>query len=161
MPLNRPVIGIDVAKEFCFYAAVSPLGNPFLKPFKALNTKQGLLFALEQIKKVEDTFGSKPLISLESTGHYSARIVHFFLKQGFEVFLINPLISHSIKNSAVRKVKTDAVDALDLAKLLFFQEFRPAVMPTEALTNLKLLARTRFQLARATYHSIKSAGCSY
>ncbi|WP_026084569.1 MULTISPECIES: IS110 family transposase [Pelosinus] len=62
-------------------------------------------------KKSGETFRSKPVISLESTGHYSARIVHFFLKQGFEVFLINPLISHSIKNSLVRKVKTDSVDA--------------------------------------------------
>lgn len=147
MIVNRPVIGIDVAKEFCVYAAASPDGKPFLKPFKALNTKQGLLFALGQIKKVEDTFGSKPLISLESTGHYSARIVHFFLKQGFEVFLINPLVSHSIKNSTVRKVKTDAVDAFELAKLLFLQDFRPSIVPSDALANLKLLARTRFQLA--------------
>ncbi|WP_144408424.1 hypothetical protein [Pelosinus fermentans] len=30
---NRPVIGIDVAKDFCFYAAASPSGTPFLKPF--------------------------------------------------------------------------------------------------------------------------------
>ncbi len=147
MIVNRPVIGIDVAKEFCVYAVASPDGKPFLKPFKALNTKQGLLFVLEKIKKVEDTFGSKPLISLESTGHYSARIVHFFLKKGFEVFLINPLVSHSIKNSTIRKVKTDAVDAFELAKLLFLQDFRPFVMPSNALANLKLLARTRFQLA--------------
>ena len=147
MVSNYPIIGIDVAKHFCFYAAVSPLGKPFLKPFKAFNTKQGLLFALDQIKKVENAFGIKPLISLESTGHYSARIVHFFLKQGFEVFLINPLVSHSIKNSAVRKVKTDPVDALELAKLLLLHDFHPTHLNSDALTNLKLLGRTRFQLA--------------
>ncbi len=144
---DRPVIGIDVAKDFCFYAAASPSGTPFLEPFKALNTKQGLFFALGQIKKVEETFNSKPVISLESTGHYSARIVHFFLKQGFEVFLINPLISHSIKNSAVRKVKTDSVDAFELAKLLFLQDFHPTYIPSDAFANLKILTRTRFQLA--------------
>jgi transposase len=144
---NRPVIGIDVAKDFCFYAAASPSGTPFLKPFKALNSKQGLLSALGQIKKVEETFNSKPVISLESTGHYSARIVHFFLKQGFEVFLINPLISHSIKNSVVRKVKTDSVDAFELAKLLFMQDFKPTYIPSDVLANLKILTRTRFQIA--------------
>ena len=143
---NRPSVGIDVAKNFCFYAAVSPTCTIFLKPFKALNTKQGLLFALEEIKKVEEAFSSQPVIVLESTGHYSQRIVHFFLKRGFEVYHINPLISHSIKNSAVRKVKTDQVDALELAKLPFLHNLRSTTMPKEQITNLKVLARTRCHL---------------
>jgi len=143
---NRPSVGINVAKKFCFYAAVSPTYTTFLKPFKALNTKQGLLFALEQIKKVKEAFSSCPVIVLESTGHYSQRIVHFFLKQGFEVCHINPLISHSIKNSAVRKVKTDQVDALELAKLPFLQTFRPTTLPKEQIANLKVLTRTRCNL---------------
>ncbi|WP_040294032.1 IS110 family transposase, partial [Acetonema longum] len=73
--LNRPVIGIDVAKEFCVYAALSPNGSPYEKPFKEYNTKQGLLSAVDKIKKVGHTFQSDPLIALESTGHYSQRIV--------------------------------------------------------------------------------------
>ena len=146
MIVNRSVVGIDVAKDFCFYAAAAPDSTPFLKPFKALNTKEGLLHAIRQIKKVEETFGSKPLISLESTGHYSSRIVRFFQKQEFDVYLINPLISHSIKNSAVRKVKTDSVDAFELAKLLFLQDFHPAYIPSAALANLRILTRTRLQL---------------
>lgn len=152
--VNRPVIGIDVAKNFCYYAAVSPTCTTFLKPFKALNTKQGFLFVLGKIKKVEEAFSSKPVIALESTGHYSLRIVHFFLKQGFEVYHINPLISHSIKNSVVRKVKTDRVDALELAKLLFVHTFHSTTMPTEQLANLKILARTRGQLVRQRVESL-------
>jgi transposase len=144
--INRPAIGIDVAKDFCVYAAISPNGTILLNPFKALNTKKGLFFALGEIKKVEDAFGSKPAIVLESTGHFSQRIVHFFLKQELDVFLINPLISHSIKNSSVRKVKTDQVDAVDLAKLFFTQDLHNTYVPSEALANLKTLSRTRFQL---------------
>ncbi|SMC41352.1 IS110 family transposase [Sporomusa malonica] len=146
MLISRPAIGIDVAKDFCVYAAVSPNGTILLNPFKALNTKKGLSFALGEIKKVEDAFGSKPAIVLESTGHFSQRIVHFFLKQELDVFLINPLISHSIKNSSVRKVKTDQVDAVDLAKLFFTQDLHNTYMPSEVLANLKTLSRTRFQL---------------
>lgn len=151
---NRPSVGIDVAKNFCFYAAVSPTCTTFLKSFKALNTKQGLLYALEQIKKVEEAFSSQPVIVLESTGHYSQRIVHFFLKRGFEVYHINPLISHSIKNSAVRKVKTDQVDALELAKLPFLHDFRPTSMPKEEISNLKVLARTRCHLIEQRITSV-------
>lgn len=160
MLVNRPVVGIDVAKNFCFYAAVSPTCSTFLKPFKALNTKQGLLFVLEQIKKVADTFGSNPVIALESTGHYSQRIVHFFLKQGFEVYHINPLISHSIKNSVVRKVKTDRVDALELARLLFVHTFRPTTMPQEQLANLKVLTRTRGHLVEQRAKSVNQLQCA-
>ncbi|SFM34104.1 IS110 family RNA-guided transposase [Pelosinus propionicus] len=68
------------------------------------------------------------------------------MKQGFEVYHINPLISHSIKNSAVRKVKTDQVDALELAKLPFLQKLRSTPMPKEQIANLKVLARTRCHL---------------
>ena len=160
MLVNRPAIGIDVAKNFCFYAAVSPTCTTFLKPFRALNTKQGLLFALGQIKKVEEAFSSKPVIVLESTGHYSQRIVHFFLKQGFEVYHINPLVSHSIKNSVVRKVKTDRVDALELAKLVFVQTFRPTTMPKEQLANLKVLTRTRGHLVEQRAKSVNQLQCA-
>lgn len=160
MLTNRPSVGIDVAKNFCFYAAVSPACTTFLKPFKALNTKQGLFFAMEQIKKVEEAFCSQPVIVLESTGHYSQRIVHFFSKQGFEVYHINPLISHSIKNSAVRKVKTDKVDALELAKLPFLHSLRSTPMPNEQIANLKVLARTRCHLIEqrtTTINQLQSA----
>lgn len=152
--INRPVVGIDVAKKFCYYAAVSSDCTTFLKPFKALNTKQGLLFVLGEIKKVEEALSSKPVIALESTGHYSQRIVHFFLKQGFEVYHINPLISHSIKNSVVRKVKTDRVDALELARLLFVHTFHPTTIPQEPLANLKILTRTRGQLVMQRVESL-------
>ncbi len=160
MLTNRPVIGIDVAKNFCFYAAVSPTCTTFLKPFKALNTKQGLLFVLGQIRKVEEAFSSKPVIALESTGHYSQRIVHFFLKQGFEVYHINPLISHSIKNSVVRKVKTDRVDALELARLLFVHTFHPTTMSKEQLANLKVLTRTRGQLVEQRANLLNKLQCA-
>jgi transposase len=148
MFFNRPAIGIDVAKEFCVYAAVSPNGKILVNPFKALNDKKGLFFALNEIKKVEKAFGSKPAIILESTGHFSKRITHFFLKQELDVFLINPLISHSIKNSAVRKVKTDQVDAVGLAKLFFNHDLRNVYMPSQTVANLQNLSRTRFQLVQ-------------
>lgn len=102
-----PVVGVDVAKEFCFYCVLSPDGKKYLEPFKAFNTKKGLDFVLNKLEKVEKAFNRKPAIVLESTGHYSPRLVHFFCKNGFEVFLVNPLQSHSIKNSYIRKVKND------------------------------------------------------
>lgn len=147
MENGHPVIGIDVAKEFCFYAVLSPTGKTYLEPFKALNTNKGLNSVLQKIKKVEKAFSSTPVIVLESTGHYSNRLVHFFMKNGLKVFLINPLLSHSIKNSTIRKVKTDKVDAEELAKLYFLQDLREYELSNESFENLKVLSRTYFHLS--------------
>lgn len=141
--IRRPPINL---KLHCNYAVLSPLGKTYLIPFKALNSKAGLEFVLEQIKKAEDAFNSKPVLVLESTGHYSQRIVHFFIKHDCKVFLVNPLISHSIKTSTIRKVKTDKVDAEELAKLFFVQELRETKIPNEYFINFKALSRVNFHL---------------
>ncbi|AOT69391.1 IS110 family RNA-guided transposase [Geosporobacter ferrireducens] len=142
-----PVIGADVAKDFCYYAALSPTGETYLKPFKALNTGEGLASVINQIEKVEKAFNRKPVIVLESTGHYSNRLVHFFTRHNLKVYLINPLLSHSIKNSTVRKVKTDKVDAEELAKMYFFMNLKEHQMQDEYLENLKILTRTHYHLS--------------
>lgn len=142
-----PVVGIDVAKNFCYYSILSPTGETYLKPFKALNTKDGLMSVIKKIEKVEKTFSKKPVIVLESTGHYSHRLVHFFIKNGLKVFLINPLLSHSIKNSTVRKVKTDKVDAQELAQLYFIKNLREFKLSGEYLEGLKVLTRTQYHLS--------------
>lgn len=142
-----PIVGIDVAKSFCFYAVLSPAGDVFMKTFKAFNDKEGFDFVIRQLKKVEDAFNSKPAIVLESTGHYSQRIVHFFCNRGFKVFLVNPLISHSIKSSLIRKVKTDKVDAEELARLFFMRPLREFVRQDEQYFNLKALSRAAVLLS--------------
>ncbi|WP_432409309.1 IS110 family transposase [Wukongibacter sp. M2B1] len=144
---NCPVVGVGIAKNFCYYCVLAPTGDTYLKPFKALNTKEGLKSVLKKIEKVEKAFSKRPVIVLESTVHYSNRLVHFFIKNGLKVFLINPLLSHSIKNSTVRKVKTDKVDALELAKLYFIKDLREFKMSSTHLENLKVLSRTYCKLS--------------
>lgn len=149
-----PVVGIDVAKEFSYYAILSPQGEPFTKTFKGFNDKEGLDFVLRKLKKVENAFHSKPAIVLESTGHYSQRIVHFFYNRGFKVFLINPLISHSIKSSLIRKVKTDKVDAEELARLYFIKPLKEVKLHNDYFLNLKVLSRTAVLLAEQRVNTI-------
>jgi transposase len=147
MVQQYPVVGIDVAKNFCFYAVLSPKGEVFMKTFKAFNDKEGFDFVIRQLKKVEDAFNSKPAIVLESTGHYSQRIVHFFCNRGFKVFLVNPLVSHSIKSSLIRKVKTDKVDAEELARLLFLRPLQEFVRQEDYYLSLKTLSRAAVLLS--------------
>lgn len=147
MELNCPVVGIDVAKESSVYCVFSPSGTVHLKPFQVSNDAQGLYSVLETLKKMEETFGSWPILVIESTGHYSSRLVHFFTRNALEVFLINPIISHFIKNSGLRKAKTDKLDSEELARLPFVLDLRKYQPKTEQMANLQILCRTAYHLS--------------
>lgn len=148
MKKDTPVVGIDVAKDFSYYAVLSPEGKVFIKSFRALNTREGLESVLTQIKKVEKQFGSKPAFVLESTGHYSNRIVHFFVENDLKVYLINPLLSHSIKNSTVRKVKNDKLDAEEIARVFFYMDLIQHQRMDKNFESLKVLTRTYHQFSQ-------------
>lgn len=145
---NRPIVGIDVAKESSYYCVLAPSGEIYLKPFEAKNDLAGLEYVLDRLRKAEEAFGVKPAVVLESTGHYSSRLVHTFTSHAYEVFLVNPIQSHSIKVSSIRKVKTDKVDCVDLAKLYMVKELRPTNITSSQSADLRVLCRTYLELAK-------------
>lgn len=142
-----PVVGIDVAKEFCYFSVLSPDAKVHIKPTKIINNRTGWENMISTFKKVEEVFKCRPIILLESTGHYSENFVHFFIRNDFKVFLINPLQSHSIKSSGIRKAKTDKLDCLDIAKLYFLIDLREYELSDEYTANLKILTRTQFHMS--------------
>lgn len=142
MENNCPVVGIDVAKEKSWYCILSPSGSVYRKPFEVSNCGKGLSSVLAVLKKVEETFGSWPTLVIESTGHYSSRLIHFFTRNTLPVILINPIQSHSIKNSGIRKTKTDKLDCEELARLPFMLELRVYEPKTPEMADLQTLCRT-------------------
>jgi len=144
---SYPVVGIDVAKESCYFTVLAPDSKVHIKPTKILNNKTGWMEMVSIFKKIEEVFKSRPIILLESTGHYSENFVHFFIRNDFKVFLINPLQSHSIKSSGIRKAKTDKLDCMDIAKLYFLIDLREYKFSDEYTSNLKILTRTYFHMS--------------
>ena len=142
-----PVVGIDVAKEFCYFAILTPDSKVFNNPAKVMNDEPGWDSMIEAFKKAEEAFNEKPTILLESTGHFSEGLVYFIIKNGYRVILINPLQSHSIKSSGIRKAKTDKLDCLGIARLYFLIDLREYVMSSEGIANLKILTRAHFHLS--------------
>ena len=147
MKTKCPVIGIDVAKESSYYCILDPEGRVYRESFEAKNNLKSLKMVLQDIKKAEKEFGLKPVIILESTGHYSNPLVHFFAKKDFTILLINPLQSYSIKNSQIRKLKTDKVDAKELAELYFLKDLRPFGKFDLPIEDLKILTRAFVKLS--------------
>ena len=105
--LNSLVVGIDVASEFSFASVLAPDGSQFRKPFKFSHTADGFTYFLEQIKKAEEEFSTKPVFFRESTGVYHLTLFHFLKNKKVETFIINPLVTNCNKNKDIRKVKND------------------------------------------------------
>ena len=136
-----PYVGIDVASEFSYYGIVRPDGSDYGEPIKANNDASGLKFILNKLNNAEKTLG-KPTLVIESTGHYSSRLVYFFTRNDFKVILVNPLQSHAIKNCTIRKVKTDKMDCRELARLPLLTDLRVFQLQDDDTANLKVLTRT-------------------
>lgn len=147
-------VGIDVAskKHDCFLMQ-DETGMIYSKPFSIDNNEEGYKKLHTAITNfVEQTKDSNVRIGLESTGHYSNNILNYFYKAGYQVALINPLLTNmDRKATSVRKTKTDKVDSQAICMFLQrnkydFQPYTPSLYHIEAL---KSLTRQRFQLVKA------------
>jgi len=103
--------------------------------------------AVELLKKTEKDFDSRPFVVMESTGHYHKILFHSLYKAGFEVSVINPIQTDSIKNIGIRKVKNDKVDARKIALLYRFQELKTTNIPDEDIECLRSLCRQYYKLS--------------
>lgn len=94
---TKTVIGIDVTSEFSVATILSPNGDTFKKSFKFYHSLSGFKNLMEEIKKAEKEFSMKPLIFMESTGIYHSNLFYFLMKNNYEAFVINPLVTNSNK----------------------------------------------------------------
>lgn len=120
----RPIAGIDVGKYFSEMVILSPSNEIAARMKINHDSYADIERAIELLNKAEKDFASRPFVVMESTGHYHKILFHSLCKHGFEVSIINPIQSDSIKNIGIRKVKNDKVDARRIALLYRFQELK-------------------------------------
>lgn len=147
-------VGIDVGSAFSYMSIVDPDEDLILKPFKIIhNDLNSLERALAAIKKAEETNSLKSRTFLESTGIYHFPLFCYLMESGFEAFVINPLITHSIKNIGIRKVKNDKLDSIGIAKLGLKPDLQVSVMPVKLVLELRALTRNYYGLVdiRSSY----------
>lgn len=135
-------VGIDVASEISWARIVRPDHKPIGKPIKIDHKSiESLDFFVEQIKKAEEQNDLKARILMESTGVYHIPLYYYLMELGFEVLIINPLITDSNKNQGIRKVKSDKTDALRIAKTAFTYELKQSLIPSDTVLNIRSLIR--------------------
>lgn len=135
----QPIAGIDVSKYFSEMVVISPTNEVLARLTIHHNNPSDFDRAIEILKKVEEDFAASPIIVMEATGHYHKILSRFFSCRGWNVSIVNPLQSNSIKNAGVRKVKNDKSDALWIAltsRLINPQTSKPTLDTLECLKNL-------------------------
>lgn len=142
-----PIAGIDVGKSFSELAVLSPDNTVVARMKIYHNASANIDKAVEVLRKVEKDFAAKPVVVMESTGHYHKILFYSLCKAGYDVCVINPLQTDSIKNLGIRKVKNDKVDARKVALLYRFQKLRITNVLQEDLECLRSLCRQYFNLS--------------
>src|SRR3954453_13202275 len=108
-------VGVDIAAETFVAAWLAPGGKPST-PFTGEQTPAG--FAALQ-RRLQGT-GSPPaatLVVLEATGNYWVALAVALHEAGYRIAVVNPRQAHHFAKAQLRRCKTDAVDAADLAQL--------------------------------------------
>jgi len=136
------VVGVDVSKNFSVASAFLSRNEKAEKALKFEHTNVGFSEFMQLIKRLEEQSQSKPRIVLEPTSHYHLSIMDLLEKQGYEVILINPLLSRRERNaSSLRKVKTDELDAEHLAKMYYRHDLKPARYCHDELSQVRYCTR--------------------
>lgn len=131
-------IGIDVGSETHVVAVVDESGKVAVKATSFSEDADGYAKLRKTLGSPEDA-----LCALEATGHYWQNLFAFLAAEGFQVALLNPLRTHHFAAEDLRRAKTDAIDAVGIAR--FAQQKRPAVtaLPDEATLELREMVRLR------------------
>jgi len=102
------VVGIDVAKEKLDVAIFN--GKEFISKIYA-NTKEGIE---KLMKDVETKAIEEVHFAMEATGSYNTKVLYALSKQGYPVYVLNPIISKRYSEEQLRRTTTDK----EVSKLL-------------------------------------------
>ena len=108
-------VGVDVAAETFVAAWLAPGGKP-TTPFSGEQSPAGFA-ALQRRLQATAVPPAAALVVLEATGSYWVALAVALHEAGYRVAVVNPRQAHHFAKAQLRRAKTDALDARDLAQL--------------------------------------------
>ena len=126
---------IDIGAEHHVVAAVDDDDKVIVRPVRFAEDAPGYRQLRELLGAAEDV-----QIGMEATGHYWQNLFAFLVAEGFkQLVLINPLRTRRFAEEDLQRTKTDAIDAVGIAR--FLRQKRPVAvaMPDEATRDLREL----------------------
>jgi transposase len=131
-------IGIDIGKDKHVVAVVNEDGGVLVKATSFTEDLDGYQKLFEMIGKPDDT-----LVVMEATGHYWMNLCGALVGSGFGVAVINPVRTHRFAEEDLARAKTDAIDAVSLARFGAQKKPAPTRLPDEATVELREMVRLR------------------
>lgn len=136
-------MGIDIAKrahEVCFMDQDGQVldGNSFKIP----NTLSGVDKLQQMLDRYTLTLQNAQ-VGMEATGHYWLVLYSWLFEKGFDIKVINPIVTDALRNMRIRKVKNDRVDAEIVAKVLMLGEYQETAIADGDTLALRQLCRFR------------------
>ena len=133
--------GIDIAAERHFVAVVDERGTVLERPTGFTEDSAGYEKVIELLGAPGDL-----LVAMEATGHYWRNLFTALAAAGHSVALLNPLRTSRFAGEDLQRTKTDAIDALGIAR--FAAQKRPVAtrLPDRATEELRELVRLRDRL---------------
>ena len=131
-------VGIDIAKQKHFAAAVNSDSEVLVQPFSFENSSKGFNLLVSKL----DTFKTDDIvIGLESTAHYGDALVFYLFNLGYQLTVINPIQTSALRKTNIRKTKTDEVDTFLIIKSMMVNGYHLFVKADASTLRLKSLCR--------------------
>jgi len=133
--------GVDIASETHVVALVDEDGKVLVKPTAFAEDAAGYEKLFEQLGARAEL-----LLAMEATGHYWKNLFAALAARGFSVALLNPVRTHRFAEEDLQRTKTDAIDALGIARFAAQKRPAPTRLPDPATEELRELVRLRERL---------------
>jgi transposase len=138
-------IGIDVASKKHDVIIISQDGEVLTAPFTIENSIDGFKKLHTEISSHMEP-GDCIHIGLEETGIYSGNIRDFLCALDFNVYMINPILTHHSRMAySLRNTKTDKIDCFAICRYIMqnHMHLKPYISTLYTTYELKSLSRLR------------------
>ena len=150
-------LGIDVAKRRHHATLLDEDGKPVFRNVAFRQSREGVDGLLARLAET----GRSPAgirIGMEATGHYWMVLFQELTQAGYDVAVINPIVTAARRNVTIRGSKTDSVDSDLVAKVLREESPKVSAIPEKDVAALRSLTRLRFECAQAATAEILRLG---
>jgi transposase len=135
--------GIDVAKHKHAVSLLDEKGQVVKAVFTITNNRSGF----DQLREALHMQPGPVQVGLEATGHYWLAIYDELTRNGHPVTVLNPLQIAAYRKTGIRKLKSDASDAVWIADYIRVANLGPTTPDLPVLLQLRELTRFRFRLS--------------
>jgi transposase len=134
--------GIDIGKHKHEVTFLTENGEQVGNSLVFDNSQRGMEKLLGPVLKIDP---ERVIFGLEATGHYWLPLYSQLTAAGYDVKVINPIQSDSLRNLYIRVTKNDRKDSFLVAEVLRFGRYTQTRLAEEKMIQLRELSRMRVE----------------